>query len=264
MIDDREAVRRDSGCCARRPHCVARRNPRGQPPATLRACRRRAALRNRRRRSRGRLQISRAASPRERYCCSSSENRVMPPACSEQLCRRGPADAHQVRHRSRCAARLAESTCRPTSSGAITQRRHRCRRRPQWPRRARDARKIAMPSARACRRRLGISFCSRANRRSPATRTPCECSSRQLRIRLQIGRHDHARSDRERRHSGDSSRTAPDASSTPGKSLLRNTAGCSMTPVAKHHGFRTHLGHAMPAPPAPPNDRRNSRPRPSR
>ena len=46
-------------------------------------------------------------------------------------------------------------------------------------------------------------------------------------------------------HIGACSRCAAEPSSTPGRSLLRNTAGCSMTPVANTTAPARSLGHAL-------------------
>ena len=82
-------------------------------------------------------------------------------------------------------------------------------------------------------------------------------------VRLQVGRDEDRTCGRGRRRSARAIAPLPTPASRPGRSLLRNTAGCSMTPVANTTA-RARILVMRAAPPAPPNDRRSSRRRRSR
>ena len=170
-------------------------------------------------------------------CCSSSENPRRAARLQRTAASPRPSRHSSVRRRSRCAAACARVDCGPTHRAARRPAPQPRRPRPRWLRRAPSAVESRCRAPRTPPPPRASSSRDRANRRCAAMRTPCECRSQADRIRLRIGRHHHdvpAGSDAD---SAGSSRHAPDASSTPGRSLLRNTAGCSMTPVANTTAF---------------------------
>ena len=199
--------------------------------------------RSRTRRSGGRRQTVPPANPPERIAAAPAENPRRAAGLQQQLRGGRPADAHQygialdpsrtsrgcvhaagVIDRCHGSAHTAAVRAGECFVGRVSPRGSACRalRTPPRPRRARRP-----GPARSPRRSTMAAMC-----------TPRACRSRDRPRRPPDWRRPSPDDVRGRRRGARASRHAPEASITPGRSLLRNTAGCSITPVANTTAWR--------------------------